>query len=197
MGLGNPGDRYTGTRHNVGFDVVDALAKRASGDARGSVRVDRLDCRALTGRVRLNGRPVLLAKPQTYMNVSGESVAGLVAKLGVPLDSLLVVADDVAIPVGSLRLRRSGSSGGQKGLQSVIDCLKTNEFPRLRLGIAGEHFQPGEDKADYVLERFGKAERATISSVVDTACDAVACWATEGIDAAMNRFNRLPENPAA
>ncbi len=197
MGLGNPGDRYTGTRHNVGFDVVDALARRVSGGARGSVRVDRLGCRALTGRVRLGGRAVMLAKPQTYMNLSGESVAGLVAKHAIPLERLLVVADDVALPVGALRLRRSGSSAGQKGLQNTIDCLKTNEFPRLRIGIAGEHFQPGEDKADYVLERFSKSERATIATVIDTACDAVEAWVEGGIDAAMSRFNRLPESPAA
>jgi PTH1 family peptidyl-tRNA hydrolase len=103
----------------------------------------------------------------------------------------------VALPVGSLRLRRGGSSGGQKGLQNVIDCAKTGDFPRLRIGIANEHFQPGEDVADYVLERFSKSERAAVTQVVDTACDAVECWLSDGIDAAMNRFNRSPEAPAA
>ena len=92
---------------------------------------------------------------------------------------------------------RSGSSGGQKGLQNLIDCMKTNDFPRLRLGIAGEHYEPGDDVADYVLARFSKAERATLAGVIDTACDAVECWVTDGIEAAMNRFNRSPELPAA
>jgi len=192
-GLGNPGDKYSGTRHNVGFEVVDALA-RGNGS-----RVDRLDCRALTARVRLSGKPVLLAKPQTYMNLSGESVKGLVTKYQVPLERLLVVLDDVALPVGRMRLRPSGSSAGQKGLQNVIDCLRTNVFPRLRVGIAGAHFAPGEDKADYVLERFSRAERQTIEETVAVSCDAVEVFVTQGLEPAMNRFNRASEDqsPAA
>jgi len=189
-GLGNPGDRYAGTRHNVGFDVVDALAKRSSA-SRG--RVDRLDCRALTARVRVGEKPVLLAKPQTYMNLSGESVKGLAAKYEVPLERVLVVVDDVALPVGRIRVRATGSAGGQKGLKSVLECLRTPDVPRLRVGIAGEHFQPGEDKADYVLERFSKSERALVESSVEEACDAVEVFVTDGIDAAMSRFNRAPE----
>ncbi len=190
VGLGNPGDRYTGTRHNVGFDVVQAFAEKAAG---GPPRLDRLDCRALTGRVKVGERSVLVARPQTYMNASGESVKGLVAKYAVPLERLVVVLDEVALPVGSIRFRRSGSSGGQKGLQSVIDCLGTSEFPRLRLGVRGEHFQPGEPKDDYILSRFSKKERPAVDEAIATACEALETFVADGIDAAMNRFNRSPE----
>lgn len=190
MGLGNPGDRYTGTRHNVGFDVVDALSARAG------VRVDRLDCRALTARVRLLGKPVVLAKPQTYMNLSGESVKGLATKHDVPLERILVVLDDVALPPGRIRVRPTGSSGGQKGLQNVIDCFKTNEIPRLRVGVGGADFRPGDDRADYVLGRFAKSEREAILGALGEACDAVELFVAEGLDAAMTRFNRPAEDTA-
>jgi peptidyl-tRNA hydrolase, PTH1 family len=193
VGLGNPGDRYTGTRHNVGFDVVEAFARKVAG---GPPRLDRLDCRALTGRVRVGDRPVLVARPQTYMNASGESVKGLVAKYDVPLGRLLVVSDDTALPVGAIRVRRAGSSGGQKGLQSIIDCLGTSEFPRLRLGVRGENFQPGEALETYVLSRFAKKERPAIDEAIATACDALEVFVADGLDAAMNRFNRSPEESA-
>ncbi len=127
------------------------------------------------------------------MNASGESVKGLVTKYDVPLDRLVVVSDDAALPVGSIRIRRSGSSGGQKGLQSVIDCLGTDEFPRLRLGVRGENFQPGEPLDAYVLSRFSKKERPVVDDAIATACDALETFVTDGIDAAMNRFNRSPE----
>ena len=197
VGLGNPGDRYVGTRHNVGFEVLDALVRRLASDPSRPPRIDRLDCRALTGRVRIGDVPVLLAKPQTYMNLSGESVKGLLVKHAVPRERMLVVSDDVALPVGRLRIRPSGSSGGQKGLQNVIDCLGADDVPRLRVGIAGEHFRPGEDRADYVLERFSKAERTALAPVVDTACEAIETFVLEGIDAAMNRFNRPAETVPA
>ena len=197
VGLGNPGDRYVGTRHNVGFEALDALVRRLAADPARPARVDRLDCRALTGRVRIGETPVLLAKPQTYMNLSGESVKGLLVKHAVPRERMLVVSDDVALPVGRLRIRPSGSSGGQKGLQSIIDCLGSDDFPRLRMGIAGPHFRPGEDLADYVLERFSKAERSLLASAVDVACEAIETFVAEGIDAAMNRFNRAPETVPA
>ena len=191
VGLGNPGDRYTGTRHNVGFDAVEAFAKKVAGG--GPVRLDRLDCRALTGRMRVGETPVLVARPQTYMNLSGESVKGLAAKYEVPAERLVVVLDEVALPVGSLRIRRSGSSGGQKGLQNILDCFGTIEIPRMRLGVRGENFQPGEPKDDYVLSRFSKKERPVIDEAIGTAVEALEVFVTEGIDAAMNRFNRSPE----
>lgn len=197
VGLGNPGDRYVGTRHNVGWEVLDALVRRLAADPGRPTRIDRLDCRALTGRVKIGATPVLLAKPQTYMNLSGESVKGLLRKHAVPPERMLVVSDDVALPVGRLRIRPSGSSGGQKGLQNVIDCLGTDAFPRLRVGIAGDHFRPGEDKADYVLERFSKAERAALVPVLATACEAIETFVAEGLEVAMNRFNRSPETVPA
>ena len=197
VGLGNPGDRYVGTRHNVGFEALDALVRRLAADPARPARVDRLDCRALTGRVRIGETPVLLAKPQTYMNLSGESVKGLLVKHAVPRERMLVVSDDVALPVGRLRIRPSGSSGGQKGLQSIVDCLGSDDFPRLRMGIAGPHFRPGEDLADYVLERFSKAERSLLASAVAVACEAIETFVAEGIDVAMNRFNRAPETVPA
>lgn len=190
VGLGNPGDRYTGTRHNVGFDVVQAFARKAAGRP---PRLDRLDCRALTGRVKVGDRPVVVARPQTYMNASGESVKGLALKYDVSLERLIVVSDDTALPVGAIRIRRSGSSGGQKGLQSVMDCFGTNAIPRLRLGVRGESFQPGEALDTYVLSRFSKKERPAVNEAIASACDALAVFVTEGIDAAMNRFNRSPE----
>jgi PTH1 family peptidyl-tRNA hydrolase len=191
VGLGNPGDRYTGTRHNVGFDVAETFATRCAG---GPPRIDRLDCRALTGRVKVAGRPVLVARPQTFMNLSGESVKGLSAKFAIPLERMIVISDDTALPVGQIRLRRAGSSGGQNGLQSIIDAFGTDAFSRLRLGVGGDNFRPGEEQADYVLSRFSKAERPLIREAISRACDALATWATEGIDAAMNRFNRSPED---
>ena len=194
VGLGNPGDRYTGTRHNVGFDVVDAFARRAAGGS--PPRVDRLDCRALTGRLRVGETPVLVAKPQTYMNASGESVKGLATRYAVPLERLMIVSDDAALPVGRLRIRRSGSSGGQKGLQSVLDCFGSSEVPRLRLGVRGGNFHPGEPLEDYVLSRFSKAERPAIESATEAACEALEVWITNGIDAAMNRFNGPADEPA-
>lgn len=197
VGLGNPGDRYVGTRHNIGFEVLDALVRRLASDPSRPPRIDRLDCRALTGRVRIGDVPVLLAKPHTYMNLSGESVKGLLVKHAIPRERVLVVSDDVALPVGRLRIRSSGSSGGQKGLQNVIDCLGADDVPRLRVGIAGDHFRPGEDKADYVLERFSKAERTALAPVLDTACEAIETFVREGIDAAMNRFNRPAETVPA
>jgi PTH1 family peptidyl-tRNA hydrolase len=131
------------------------------------------------------------------MNASGESVKGLVLKYDVPLDRLVVVLDEVALPVGAIRLRRSGSSGGQKGLQSVIDCLGTGDFPRLRLGVRGEHFEPGDPKDDYILDRFSRKERPILDEAIATACDALGTFVTDGIEAAMNRFNRLPEEDPA
>lgn len=194
VGLGNPGDRYTGTRHNVGFDVVQTFAWKAAG---GPPRLDRLDCRALTGRVKVGDRSVIVARPQTYMNASGESVKGLALKYDVPLERLIVVSDDAALPVGALRIRRSGSSGGQKGLQSVIDCFATNAVPRLRLGVRGENFQAGEALDTYVLSRFSKKERPVVDETINAACEALAVFVTDGIDAAMNRFNRSPEEDPA
>jgi PTH1 family peptidyl-tRNA hydrolase len=186
-GLGNPGPEYEGTRHNVGYAVVDRLAREAG------ITVKRLECRALTGRGRIGEEPVVLAKPVTYMNASGEAVAGLLTKLKLGPDALLVVSDEIDLPLGTLRLKPRGSSAGQKGLKSIEACLGTREFARLRIGIRGERYSRERELADYVLDRFSKSERTAIDAALDRAAEAVRTWAAEGIAAAMNRFNALSE----
>jgi PTH1 family peptidyl-tRNA hydrolase len=186
-GLGNPGREYEGTRHNVGYEVVDRVAREAG------ISVKRLQCLALTGRGRVDGEPVLLAKPVTFMNASGEAVAGLLTKLKLEPGALLVVSDDIDLPVGVLRLKPRGSSGGQKGLKSIETCLGTREFARLRIGIRGERYSRERELADYVLDRFSKAEQTQVDETLDRAADAVRTWIASGMTAAMNRFNAHSE----
>lgn len=186
-GLGNPGPEYEGTRHNVGYEVVDRLAREAG------VAVKRVECRALVGRGRIGGEPVMLAKPITYMNASGEAVAGLLTKLKLEPDGLLVVADEIDLPLGVLRMKPRGSSAGQKGLKSIEACLGSREFARLRIGIRGERYSREHELGDYVLDRFSKAEKEIVDAALDRAAEAVRTWVVSGIDAAMNRFNALSE----
>jgi len=186
-GLGNPGPEYDGTRHNVGFAVVDRLA------ADEKISVKRVDCRALTGRGRIGDVAVVFAKPVTYMNASGEAVSALLKKLELAAEDLLVVSDDIDLPVGALRLKPKGSSGGQKGLRSIESALGTKEFARLRVGIRGEHYTRENELSDYVLDRFSRSERSAIDESVGRAADAVRVWITEGVVAAMNRFNAISE----
>ena len=186
-GLGNPWAEYEGTRHNVGFEVVDRLAREIG------VPVKRLECRALTGRGRIGEAPVVLAKPVTYMNASGEAIAALLTKLKLAPDALLVVSDEIDLPLGTLRLKPRGSAAGQKGLKSIEARLGTREFARLRIGIRGERYSRERELADYVLDRFSKAEKIVIGAALDRAAEAVRTWVTDGIDAAMNRFNALSE----
>ncbi|MGB8507161.1 MAG: aminoacyl-tRNA hydrolase [Pyrinomonadaceae bacterium] len=183
VGLGNPGAQYEWTRHNFGFMLVDFIARETHRE------VKRTECRALVGRVELEGRRVELAKPQTYMNLSGESVACLLRKresLHAASD-LLVISDDIAIPFGTLRLRPRGSSGGQKGLQNIIASLKTDEFMRLRIGIKPEH--PVGDTASFVLERFPHAQRAEVEKVLERSAEALRAVVRDGIDKAMAQYN--------
>lgn len=186
-GLGNPGPEYEGTRHNVGFEVVDRLAEAAG------IAIKRHECRALTGRGRIEEAPVVLAKPMTYMNASGEAVFGLLKKTEIGLDRLLVVVDDVDLPVGGLRLKPRGSSGGQKGLKSVEACLGTREYARLRVGIRGPNYSRAHELSDYVLSRFSRGERSAVSEALDRAAQAVRVWLSRGIREAMNCFNAVPE----
>lgn len=183
VGLGNPGELYEWTRHNLGFMLVDLLARQTG------AQVKRAECRALVGRAGLEGRTVELIKPQTYMNLSGESVACLLRKRpGLkPSSDLLVVSDDIALPFGSLRLRPSGSSGGQKGLKNIISALGTDAFPRLRVGIKPEH--PVGDTAGFVLERFPKGQRAEVERILEWGADALRAVIRDGIDKAMSQFN--------
>src|ERR1044071_7485295 len=183
VGLGNPGERYEWTRHNLGFMVVDLLARQAG------AQVKRSECRALVGRAELEGRTVELVKPQTYMNLSGDSVACLMRKRAElkPASDLLVVSDDIALPFGSIRLRPKGSSGGQKGLKNIISVLGTDEFLRLRIGIKPEH--PVGDTASYVLERFPRAQHAEGEKILERSTEALRAVIRDGIEKAMSLYN--------
>ena len=182
VGLGNPGEKYERTRHNVGFLVVDALAERLG------VPVQKLKHRALTNTVRLAGQKALLMKPVTFMNLSGEAVGDAARFYKLPPERVLVISDDTALPLGKLRLRKGGSAGGHNGLKSIIQHLGTDQFPRLRLGV-GEKPRPDYDMADWVLGRLQGEDWKAMEAAVDRAADAVECVLSQGVDAAMNRFN--------
>ena len=182
VGLGNPDPEYQWTPHNLGFMAVDELANR------GGIRVERPEAKALVGRGKLVGEDVVLAKPQTYMNLSGISVRELLAKYEVDVRDLLVMWDEVQLPLGVIRIHRSGSAGSHNGAKSVIGALGTQEFARLRLGAGPEH--PLNSRREYVLRPMKKAELETAAEMVDEAGNAVETILTEGIDAAMTRFNR-------
>lgn len=181
VGLGNPGLRYAHTRHNIGFDVLDEFASRHKS------RIRRKYCRALVADISVSGQRIILAKPQTFMNSSGESVREILMRCKLSPSELLVVCDDVNLPLGKLRLRPKGSAGGQHGLESIINCIRSNEFARLRIGI-GEGHNP-RDVVDHVLSRFHKAEVKLVDEVKQNACDCIDTVITETIELAMNRFN--------
>ena len=180
VGLGNPGSKYEGTRHNIGFEVVDRLAEGGSG-ARFTRKFD-----GLVAENEIDFRRVLLLKPETFMNLSGRSVGQALRFYKLELSDLFVVCDDLSLPLGKLRIRGGGSDGGQKGLRDIAAQLGTEEFARLRVGI-GE--RGPIDAVDFVLSRFRTAERAVIDDAVILATQAVAVWVTQGLAAAMNRFN--------
>ncbi len=180
--LGNPGPKYTGTRHNAGFAVGDELSRRCG------VEIRRLKNRALTAKTSIGGHDVLLVKPQTYMNLSGEAVRPLADYYKVPADHILVVSDEVALVPGRIRLRPSGSAGGHNGLKSIIQHLGTDQFPRLRLGV-GSPPHPDYDMADWVLGVLRGADAEAMSQAVKKAADAIECCVKNGIDTAMNQFN--------
>lgn len=180
VGLGNPGEAYAATRHNLGFRVVERYA------ARRGVRLDSEECAALVG----DAPDAVLALARTYMNRSGFAVRCLVERLGARTQDVLIVHDDVALPLGRLRIRARGGAGGHRGMESVIENLQSDEVPRLRLGIAPEEgFEPGADLAPFVLAGFSAGERERVEELVERAADAVAAWLVEGVEAAMNRFN--------
>lgn len=186
VGLGNPGPEFAGTRHNVGWMCVERLARRVG------VNFDRYRFRAQLARWDADGRTVLLAKPLTFMNRSGEAVRPLVRFYKVRLDRLMVVYDDLDLPPGKIRIRPKGSAGGHHGMESIIEKLGTSDFPRLRIGI-GRPVGPGAFDPDavarYVLSPFSAAERPLIDAALDRAVEALLVWVGEGLEAAMNRFN--------
>jgi peptidyl-tRNA hydrolase, PTH1 family len=188
VGLGNPGREYRETRHNIGFLLLDRLALKLN------TRLRRLQSRALVAsvpyslnRAEPGGRKIVLAKPQTFMNLSGQSVRGLIRFYKLPLTNLLIVHDDLDLPTGTIRIRPDGGSAGQKGIASILERLGTDEFARLRLGIGRP---PGQMQApDYVLQEFSNPEKTIVSETLDRAVEAVLTFITEGLDAAMNKYN--------
>lgn len=180
--LGNPGDQYENTRHNVGFMVADEVADRAN------VPIQKLKYKALTNTVTLGGQKVLVMKPVTYMNLSGEAVRQAVDFYKVPADHVLVVSDDTALAVGRLRIRKGGSAGGHNGLKNIIQHLGTDQFPRVRLGV-GEKPHPDYDLADWVLGKFQGEDKKQIDGAVKKAADAIECIFAQGLDRGMNKYN--------
>ena len=188
VGLGNPGIEYQFTPHNIGFLAVDRIAEQCG------VRVNNRQCQALTGKAVIAGHEALLAKPETYMNLSGMSVRGLVSGHAIdPARDLIVIYDELDLPLGAIRIRQRGSSAGHNGMESIIGALGSNEFVRMRLGIAPDH--PVKDGARYVLGQFKKSQYAAVDQELDTAAEAVKVILSEGVAKAMSLYNRRPEPP--
>lgn len=178
--LGNPGAKYENTRHNAGFMAGAAMEKLLD------VKMNRLRHRALTARADIGGHGVLLMEPQTYMNLSGESVGEAARFYKVPPEHIIVVSDEMALPPGSVRIRQSGSAGGHNGLKSIIAHLGTDKFPRIRLGIG----EPEHEPVDWVLGRFQGADAEAMAAACDSAARAAECYISEGPDRAMSKYNR-------
>ena len=184
--LGNPGPRYEGTRHNAGFMAADAFAKKHD------LSINRSRFRALTASCVLRDQSVLLMKPQTFMNLSGEAVGQAARFYKIPPEHVLVVSDDVSLPVGALRIRTKGSAGGHNGLKNIISVLGTDAFPRIRLGV-GSPPHPEYEMMDWVLSVFRNQDAEDMANAASLAADAVACLITEGPDRAMNLYNHRHE----
>lgn len=183
VGLGNPGKEYQNTRHNIGFDVIDVIAEQEH------ISVTEKKHKALIGKGVIAGQKVILAKPQTYMNLSGESVRNLLDYYKADeTEELLVISDDISLPPGQLRIRKKGSAGGHNGLKNIIAHLGHDTFQRIKMGV-GEK-PKGYDLADYVLGHFDKSDRELMEQAAKEAADAVRMILTEGADSAMNRYNR-------
>ena len=187
VGLGNPGIEYQFTPHNLGFLAIDQIANGLG------IEIRNRQCRALTARAVIAGEPVLLAKPETFMNLSGLSLRELVAEHQVDATrDLIVIYDELDLPLGAIRIRQRGSSAGHNGMESILGALNTDEFLRVRLGIAPDH--KVADSVKYVLTPFRKAQEKVVVEILETAAQAVEVIIKDGPDAAMNRFNRKPED---
>ena len=177
--LGNPGREYEGTRHNIGFMAADELARREG------VKINKLRYRALAGEIRTGGQRVLVIKPQTYMNLSGEAVKLAGGFYKIPQDRVLVISDDVALPLGKLRIRAGGSAGGHNGLKNIIAHMGTDQFPRIRVGVGA----PEHDMIDWVIGKFSPSEQKVVDEAVGRAVDAALCLIARGVQEAQNRYN--------
>ncbi|NLD50862.1 MAG: aminoacyl-tRNA hydrolase [Clostridiaceae bacterium] len=182
VGLGNPGQKYECTRHNVGFDTIELLGRKHG------ITVNKLKHKALSGEGSIGGRRVMLVKPQTFMNLSGESVRDIVDWYKVSVENILVIYDDIDLPLGKLKIRPKGSSGTHNGMRSVIYQLQSDEFPRIRIGI--DKPPEGWELSNFVLSRFSGDDRKKIEEIIGKAADAVEEILRSGIDQAMNRYNR-------
>jgi len=189
VGLGNPGRTYAHNRHNVGFRCLNYFAKLHS------IRFERRQCRARIGIGEIAGSRLLLAKPHTLVNLSGKAVACLTSKYNIPSSDLLAICDDLDLPLGKIRLRLSGGSGGHKGMKSIISALGSNDFPRIRVGIGRPTLPEGAANTDedaivnYVLSDFSPQEEEVIKSAIVTVAEAIECFLTQGVEAAMSKFN--------
>lgn len=181
--LGNPGPRYENTRHNAGFMAAAEMAKLTD------TRIDRSRFQALTGVCDIAGHSVMLMKPQTYMNLSGQAVGQAARFYKIPPEHILVVSDEIALPMGKLRIRQKGSAGGHNGLKNIIACLGTEQFPRIRMGV-GAPPHPDYDMPDWVLSVFRGHDLETMQDAAARAAQAVVCFITEGAERAMGKFNR-------
>lgn len=181
-GLGNPGQKYLHTRHNAGFMAVDYLAQKEG------FKVDRLKYKALAGELRAGDARAVVLKPQTYMNLSGESLREAADFYKIPPERVIVIFDDISLPPGKLRIRRSGSDGGHNGIKSIIQCLGSQDFPRIKIGV-GNRPRPEYDLADWVLSEFDKKEQEAIFTALGRCHDALLLILSGRIDEAMNRFN--------
>lgn len=182
-GLGNPDEKYEHTRHNVGFDVIDELAEKYN------IHIGEKKHRALIGKGVIEGQKVVLAKPQTYMNLSGESIARMVQYYKLePETELIVIYDDISFAPGNLRIRKSGSAGGHNGIKNIIKCLGTQDFMRIKVGV-GEK-PKGWDLADFVLGHFSKEEREDLEGAMQRAAEAVGCMVNGEVEKAMNQYNK-------
>ena len=191
VGLGNPGIEYQFTPHNIGFLAVDRIAENCG------IQVDNRHCKALTGRARIGNEEILLAKPETYMNLSGMSVLELSRKYEIdPAKDLIVIYDELDLPLGMIRVRARGSSAGHNGMQSIINAMQTEEIARIRIGVAPD--DPGKGGAKYILAPFRKSQLPAVDEALDLTAQAVDVILSDGIATAMNRFNRKnkPDEPA-
>ena len=181
VGLGNPGKQYENTRHNVGFNVIDILAKEYG------ISVSKIKHKALIGEGRVGSEKVLLVKPQTYMNLSGETLIDIYNYYKVDMENIIVIYDDIDLDVGKIRIRKKGSGGTHNGMRSIIKCLGANDFPRVRVGVSKP--KPGQVLADFVLSRFRKEESDDVELGLEKAAKAVDVMIRDNIDLAMNKYN--------